>query len=55
MGLKIAWMLSQPVTLLLRSLVVLEFLGMSFHRKGVRAAFINPELSVDEMQFACKT
>ncbi|GAM74791.1 hypothetical protein JCM19241_1134 [Vibrio ishigakensis] len=32
----------------------LEFLGMSFHRKGVRAAFINPELSVDEMQFACK-
>ncbi|GAM60775.1 hypothetical protein JCM19232_3717 [Vibrio ishigakensis] len=54
-GLEDRMELSQPVIQLPRSLVVLEFLGMSFHRKGVRAAFINPELSVDEMQFACKT
>ncbi len=32
----------------------LDYLNMAFYRKGVRAAFINPELSIDEMQFACK-
>lgn len=32
----------------------LEHLKMTFYRKGVRAAFVNPELSFSALQCACK-